>query len=158
MKNLFNLILDNLSWKGAIIIGLSLLPSIIMAFLPPINLPETKGKIVLTVFETVGRIAIMVILLFSKKSFDRKIDIWFVLMCIFGLLYYIGWIRHFCFGRTYELLYKPMFFIPVPLAFFPIMAFAFAAIWGRSIPLGIAVLVMAVGHIPQSYIYYTKIK
>lgn len=158
MRKVIDLFLDNFSFIGLIIVVLSLLPSIIMAFLPPTNVIETKGKIALSVFETIGRIAVIAILLFSKKSFDRKTDIWFILMCIFGLLYYIGWIRYFFFGRTFDLLYKPLWFIPVPLAIFPIMAFAFAAIWGRNIPLGIAVIIMAIGHIPQSFMYYNQIK
>lgn len=158
MKRIFDLFIDNFSWIGLIIVALSLLPSILMAFLPPVNSIETKGNVVLTVFETLGRIAVIAILLFSKKSFNRNIDIWFVLMCIFGLLYYVGWLRYFCFGRTFDLLYKPLWFIPVPLAIFPIMAFAFAAIWGRNIPLVFAVIIMAIGHIPQGFIYYNQIK
>lgn len=158
MKVLYDFFLNNFSCKGTIIVVISLLPSTVMVFFPPVNQSKIQGKIPLTILEITGRIAIIFILLFAKNSFERKIDIWFILMCIFGLIYYVGWIRFFFSGRTYELLYKPLFFIPIPLAIFPILAFTFAAIWGRNIFLGIAVFVMAVGHIPQSCIYYSRIK
>lgn len=79
-------------------------------------------------------------------------------MCVFWALYYVSWIRYFCFGRTYELLYSPLWIIPVPLAVFPMIAFVFTAIWGRNIPLGIAVIITMVGHIPNSYLRYLQIK
>ncbi len=157
---MIDFISENFNWKGLIIIILSLLPSVIMSVLPPKNapIPPVKGNTILTILETLGRIAFLAILLFSKKSFEKKVDIWFILMCVFGLLYYIGWLRYFCFGRTYELLYKPLWFIPIPLALFPVLAFIFTAIWGRSILLGTFVAVLAIGHLPQSYLYYKKLK
>ncbi len=159
MKSLIALLKDNFSWKGLIIAFVSLLPSILMAFLPPKNAPDAiKDNLTLSIIENIGRVALIVILLFSKKSFDRKIDVGFGLMCVVWALDSVGWIRYFCFGRTYELLYKSLWFVPIPLAVFPLLAFAFAAVWGRNLPLGIAVVVMSVGHIPNSYILYLQIK
>lgn len=118
MKVLYDFFLNNFSWKGTIIVVISLLPSTVMVFFPPVNQPKIQGKIPLTILEITGRIGIIFILLFAKNSFEREIDIWFILMCIFGLIYYVGWIRFFsavehmnCFISHYFLfLFRLLFF------------------------------------------------
>jgi len=154
---MFQALKDNFSLKGLLMVAVILFPSILMAFFPPQDASAASSGLLLTILENLGRIAVIAILLFSAQSFDRKIDIWFGLACLFAALYYAGWARYFFAGQTHELLYQPFLAVPVPLAIFPVLALAFLAIWARSIPLCIATLIMALGHIPASYSIYREV-
>jgi len=148
---------DNFSLKGLAMVVVILFPSILLTLFPPIDYAPVSSSLTLTVLENVGRIAVIAILLFSARSFDRRLDIWFVLASIFAALYYAGWFRYFFTGQTHELLYRPLFAVPVPLAVFPVLALAFLAIWTRNIALALALLIMAVGHIPSSFSIYREV-
>lgn len=70
---MIKLILDNFSWKGLVITIVSLLPTIFMALLPPQKSPtEIKDNIALMIMENIGRTALIIILLFSKKVSIEK--------------------------------------------------------------------------------------
>lgn len=148
---------DNFSLKGLLVVAVTLVPSVLLAIFPPQNSLNVTSNLASTILENIGRFAVIAILLFSARRFDRRPDVWFGLACIFGLLYYVGWGRYFFGGQTFRLLYEPIFHIPVPLAVFPVLALVAVAIWMRSIALVIAVLVMAVGHVPASYLIYREV-
>jgi hypothetical protein len=40
------------------------------------------------------------------------------------------------------------------MAIFPVFAFGFAALWGKSIYLGLAVIILAIGHFVNSWYTY----
>ena len=48
--------------------------------------------------------------------------------------------------------------IPIPMAILPVCAFGFAAIWGQSIWLGMAVVCLAIGHFTNSWHSYQLAK
>lgn len=140
---------------GTIIAVLTMLPSFtFFIFFPPVNKPsgtQAHEPLPLTILERLGQAACLILLIISRSWFDtRSFDIWLAL-CIACLLVYYGlWIRYLINGRNYVLLYKPLQFIPVPMAVFPVAVFAFAAVWGQSIWLGIAAVLFGSGHIPIS--------
>ena len=114
-----------------------------------------KGKkdagLFFTVLERAGQIALIVLLAVSHDSLDgRALDVWVVLMVVCIAVYYGLWLRYFLKGRQYCMLYRPMLTLPVPMAVFPVFAFAFAGVWGKSLFLLAASAVFALGHIPNS--------
>lgn len=141
------------SITGTIIAAVMLLPNIIYLFFPPQNVPESKkdAGLFFTVLERVGQIVLIVLLAVSHDSLDgRAFDVWAVLMVVCIAVYYGLWLRYFLKGRQYGMLYRPMLTLPVPMAVFPVFAFAFAGVWGNSLLLLAASVVFALGHIPNS--------
>ena len=140
---------------GTIIAVLTMLPSFtFFIFFPPVNKPsgaQAYEPLPLTILERLGQAACLIMLVISHDWFDtRSFEIWLALSIACLLFYYGLWIRYLARGRDYALLYKPLLFIPVPMAVFPVAVFAFAAVWGQSIWLGIAAATFGSGHIPIS--------
>lgn len=138
---------------GTMIAAVMLLPNIIYLFFPPQNIPQDikgAGRF-FAVMEHMGQIALIVLLVVSRDSFDgRAFDVWAVLMVICIAVYYALWLRYFLGGRQARLLYRPLLSLPVPMAVFPVFAFAFSGVWGNSLFLLAASAVFALGHIPNS--------
>ena len=140
---------------GTIIVVLTMLPSLVFfIFFPPVNKPsgtQAHEPLPLTILERLGQAACLILLVILRNWFDtRRFDIWLALSIACLLVYYGLWIRYLIKGRNYALLYKPLLFIPVPLAVIPVAVFAFAAVWGQSLWLGIAAVLFGSGHIPIS--------
>ncbi len=146
------------SFIGTLIAILILLPSSLFFIrFPPKNIPADLTDLggVYTVLERIGQVGCLTVLVMSKENFQgMKINIWTLLMMLCIIVYYCLWIRYVVKGQEYNWLWKPLFFIPIPLAIFPVCAFAFAALWGKSGWLGIAVIVLAMGHITTSWHSY----
>ena len=112
---------------------------------------------ILNVIENIGRLGIFIIPFFYSFRYSGHLNK--TLLIITGILmflYYIGWAKYFLNGRDYALLFSPLFFIPIPLAVFPILSFLLVSIVLRSYPLLIATIVFSIGHIPISYLTYLK--
>jgi hypothetical protein len=147
---------------GTLIGIVILLPSLLFYILfPPKNAPANSSGaepgMIYTIFERIGQMGCLTILVLSKDNFQgRHVDIWAVMMLFCMVVYYGFWIRYIAKGQDSKWLLKPLLFIPIPLAIFPVCAFGFTALWGKSIWLGIAVVILAIGHIKttwQSYKY-----
>jgi len=151
---------------GFSIIGLLLavsiyLPNLLFIIFPPKNVPDglKDAGIIYTVLVRIGQAGCLVLLVISKDNYlNVSIDIWFILMAICILAYYSLWIRYVIKGHAFSLAFKPLVFLPIPMAIFPVFAFGFAALWGKSIILGIVVALLAIGHFVNSRHTYKLIK
>ena len=63
------------------------------------------------------------------------------------ILYEIFWIRYFRSEKTMKDFYSSILGIPVAGATLPVLAFLLLAIYGKNIILGVAVLILGIGHI-----------
>ena len=72
---------------------------------------------------------------------------WLVASFALMILYEIFWIRYFKSDKTMKDYYSSLLGIPVAGATLPVLAFALLAVYGRNIVLGIAVLILGIGHI-----------
>lgn len=72
---------------------------------------------------------------------------WLVLSFAMMVLYDIFWIRYFKSKKTMKDFYSSFLGIPVAGATLPVMSFLLLAIYGKNIVLGVAVLILGVGHI-----------
>lgn len=136
-------------------------PNLLMIKFPPNHVPVhlTSEGLMYTLLERVGQVGCIGILVISKDNFqDLKFSVWLLLIIISIASYYYLWIRYVVMGQKYTLLWEPLMRIPIPMAVFPVCAFGFAAIWGKSIGLGIVVIVFSIGHFKNSWNSYQYFK
>lgn len=122
--------------------------ALLLAFPPEGGIPKmTDAGIVFTVLERAGQVGCLALLAFSGTA---PLDGWLIgsVACI--LAYWALWARYVVRGRHFGDLYSRVWFMPVPMAVFPVLAFAFAALWLGSPWLAIAVLALAIGHLANS--------
>ncbi|WP_100344662.1 hypothetical protein [Compostimonas suwonensis] len=83
------------------------------------------------------------------------LDGWLLLLVVFVGAYWALWLRYLLTGRRFARLYEPLGPIPVPMAVFPVLAFAATAGWLGTWWLAAATVVLAVGHLPTAWIIRT---
>lgn len=146
---------------GSLIAIIILAPSMLMIIFPPEPFPvglQDAGKI-FTLLERAGQLGCIGILVVSRDAYTEvNYGIWAVLILLFIAVYYGLWIRYVVQGRAFRLLWEPFVGIPIPMAILPVCAFGFAAIWGESIWLGLAVVCLAIGHFTNSWHNYQHAK
>lgn len=150
------------SWVGTAISIVMILPSIIFftAF-PPVNMPVglREAPVVFTILEKIGQAGCFGLLALSKDRLRLdRVNIWAVLMLVCIAVYYGLWLRYISAGREFSSLWTPFLGIPIPLAVIPVLAFGFAALWGRSLWLGAASVILAIGHITVTWVSYTQVR
>ena len=119
-----------------------------------------SAGLLFTIAERIGQGGCFLLPVMSKDYFDKAsfASVWLILLVVCILAYLLLWVRYYSKGREFSLLFAPFWFVPVPMAVFPILAFAFTAIWIKSVWIGIAVLIFAAGHIPNSLKSYNSVK
>jgi hypothetical protein len=147
------------SITGLIIAILIFAPNLLMLLFPAKNVPaelKDAGKLY-TVLERIGQIGCILLLCLAGDYFGHfAVNVWLVLMVICIALYYGLWLRYVIKGQDFLLLFCPLLFVPVPMAVFPVLAFAFAAVAGQFLWLGIAVVLLAIGHFANSLHTYKQ--
>ena len=133
---------------------------LLMLFIPNLfwskHKPENYDKYVknenktLGIFEGAGQVLVTCIVLIFK-DFNIKTGswwiIWLMLSFVFMVLYEIYWIKYFKSKKTMQDFYSSLLGIPVAGASLPVIAFLLLAVYGKSIPLLIAVVILGIGHI-----------
>lgn len=140
------------SYIGLIYLIMLMTPNIIWTK----NLPKDYEKYakneskVLLAFEKTGEVlTTCIVLIFSDFNLRPwSCRSWF-LPASFALmlLYEVFWIRYFRSEKTMKDFYSSILGIPVAGATLPVLAFMLLAIYGVNIFLGIAVLILGIGHI-----------
>ncbi len=105
---------------------------------------------VLIAMERMGEVAVSCVVLVFSDFNIRAWSAWsWWLIAAFALmvLYEIYWIRYFRSERTMGDFYSSILGIPVAGATLPVLAFALLAVYGKSIILAVAVLILGIGHI-----------
>ncbi len=142
---------------GGIISLVVLLPNLLLFALPPEGVPpraEKKDGLlkIMVGIERLGQIGCFVIPFFYQLPALREASVdSLVMMALALVFYYIGWARYALKGHRFVLLFAPMFGIPLPMAVSPLLYFAAAAIFLRSMPLVIAAGILTMGHLYVSY-------
>lgn len=149
------------SMVGTVTAVLMLFPSIIFFIkFPPKNVPSDikDAPTFFTILEKIGQASCFALMIASNDYFKLdNINIFMILMIICILIYYGIWIRYVVQGQEFYLIWKPFLFIPIPLAVFPVCAFGFAALWGKYIWLGIATVILAIGHCAVTWNSYKQV-
>lgn len=105
---------------------------------------------ILKIFESIGQVLVSCIVLIFK-DFNILFNSWWIffliLSFVFMVLYEIYWLRYFKSERTMKDFYSSMLGIPAAGATLPVIAFLLLGIYGKNIPLIIAVIILGIGHI-----------
>ena len=140
------------SYVGLIYLIMLMLPNIIWTKNQPKDYEKYVGNEnkVLLAFERVGEVLVScTALIFSDFNIKpwSPWSWWLVLSFALMILYEIYWIRYFKSEKTMKDFYSSMLGIPVAGATLPVLAFLLLAIYGKNIILGIAVIILGIGHI-----------
>ena len=140
------------SYVGLFFLLMLIIPNIVWTK----NLPKDYEKYVkkenkiLLAFEKTGEVLTSCIVLIFTDFNLRPWSFWsFFLVASFLLmvLYEVFWIRYFRSKKTMKDFYSSILGIPIAGATLPVLAFMLLAIYGENIFLGIAVLLLGIGHI-----------
>lgn len=149
------------SYIGLIIFILPMLINIVYFILPPINgeqEQENNNKF-LEMIEQGSRVifAVLICILINNTQLNYRSCLLY-LSILFLILYYIVWIRYFINGRDVKMLGKRFFFVPMPLAVFPVLYFLFAALWMKNYIAALIMIVFGIAHNIISYknLYYKE--
>lgn len=140
------------SYVGLIFLIMLMVPNIIWTKNQPVDYEKyvvNENKYLL-LLERIGEVLVSCIVLIFSNFNIKPWSAWeWWLACAFSLmvLYEIYWIRYFLSQRTMKDFYSSILGIPVAGATLPVAAFALLAIYGKNIILGIAVIILGVGHI-----------
>src|SRR5512133_656382 len=133
-----------------------LLPNLLMIFLRPVATPpEAKHKTarmkLMELVERIGQAGCFLIPCFYQLPLLRTASVdALVVMGLALAFYYAGWVRYVAKGHRFTLLFAPMIGVPVPMAVAPVVYFATASFFLQSWPLGVAALLLGIGHISIS--------
>jgi hypothetical protein len=148
-------------WMSLIIPIVVLIPNLLWLLFPPNNTPLTEKvnePVSITILENAGRLGVAIIPLFYPIVFDNEMSHLILLFMLLLLaIYYVGWFRFFCGGRNYGLLFLPLWRLPIPMALSPVLYFILSAELLKSIPMFLAALSLAIGHLSNSYTEYRRI-
>ena len=140
------------SYVGLIFLVMLMVPNIIWTKNQPINYEKyvvNENKYLL-LLERIGEVLVSCIALifsdFNIKPWSAW-EWWLVGAFLLMLLYEVYWIRYFLSKRTMKDFYSSILGIPVAGATLPVAAFALLAVYGKNIILGIAVIILGIGHI-----------
>lgn len=142
------------SVPGAALSLAILAPSLLLLIWPPRHPspPPSRQKghgVLFTGLERAGQALCLVLPAITATASDR--DGWFFTTAAALGVYYLLWLRYFFSGREFSALYRPIGTIPVPMAVFPVLAFAAGAGWLTSWPLACGAAILAIGHITNSW-------
>ena len=140
------------SYVGLVYLIMLMTPNLIWAK----NLPKdyekfaaNENKVLLALERTGEVLSSCIVLIFTDFNL-RPWTCWsWFLVVSFALmvLYEIFWIRYFRSEKKMKDFYSSILGIPVAGATLPVLAFMLLAIYGKNIFLGIAVLILGIGHI-----------
>lgn len=140
------------SYVGLIYLTMLMVPNIIWSR----NLPEGYAEHAgnedrrLLIMERIGEVSVScIVLIFSDFNIrtDSPWCVWLPVSFAFMVMYELYWIRYFRSSRTMADMYSSFMGIPVAGATLPVIAFGLLAVYGLNPILGIAVIILGIGHI-----------
>ena len=148
------------SYTGLIFLLMLFIPNIICAKNMPKGYSSQGENKMLGIFERVGEVLCTCCALIFA-DFNIRFSWWtlwliasFILMCV----YEIYWIRYFKSDKTLNDFYKSVFFVPLPGATLPVIAFLLLGIYGRNVFMIFSSVILGIGHIGIHAGYYREIK
>ena len=151
------------SYVGLIFLVMLMLPNIIWTKNQPKDYEKyvvNENKVLLA-FERIGEVLVSCVALvfsdFNIKPWSNW-SWWLAGAVALMVLYEIYWIRYFRSEKTMNDFYSSILGIPVAGATLPVLAFLLLAIYGKNIVLGVAVLILGIGHIGIHLVHKKEIE
>ena len=140
------------SYVGALMLAMLLLPNFLWIKNKPVDYDRyaaRKNKLLLCM-ERAGEVSVSVLCV-SFSDFNlgapHPWTLWLAGAMALMVLYEGYWIRYFHSEKTIRDFYRSFLGVPVAGAVLPVLAFLLLAVYGKNIFLGIAVVILGVGHI-----------
>ena len=127
-----------------------MVPNIIWTWHKPNGYDPSGESRILLVFERAGQILSTATILFFNYIDPKCLGTrtaWLAASVLLMFIYECYWIRYFRSKRTMRDFYGPFLGVPVPGASLPVAAFLLLGIYGRSIWLIAASVMLGIGHI-----------
>ena len=150
------------SYVGLVYLVMLMLPNILWTKNQPKDYDKyarNENKILL-VLERIGEVLVScAALIFSDFNIKpwSPWSWWLIVSFLLMVLYEVFWVRYFRSEQTMKDFYSSLLGIPVAGATLPVLAFLLLAIYGRNIILGIAVVILGIGHIGIHLIHKSEI-
>lgn len=140
------------SYVGLIFLLLLMVPNLIWTKYQPKDYDKYVGKEsrLLRIFERIGEVLVTcAALIFSDFNFrcDGLWPLWLLLAAGLMVLYEVYWIRYFRSEKTMADFYSSLLGVPVAGATLPVMAFFLLGVYGKNLPMLVAVTILGIGHI-----------
>lgn len=138
------------SYIGTLFILMLTIPNLIWTKNQPQNYDPGNENKYLQIFERVGQVCVTLLAVLTKNFNPEKIDIWILWLIaafIIMIMYECWWIRYFRSEKTLADFYSSFWGVPVAGATLPIISFFILGIYGKSIPMIIAITILGIGHI-----------
>ena len=140
------------SYVGLIFLAMLTIPNLFWIKNQPKDYDKYLGNEnkILLVFERSGQVLVSALCLIFYDFNFRTItprSIFLLIAITLMILYEAYWIRYFRSDKTMADFYSSFLGIPVAGATLPVAAFALLAAYGKNIFLGIAVIILGIGHI-----------
>ena len=140
------------SYVGLVYLVMLMLPNLIWTKNQPTDYEKyarNENKVLLA-FVRIGEVLVSCFsLIFSDFNIKpwSPWSWWLVVSFVLMILYEVFWMRYFRSEKTMKDFYSSILGIPVAGATLPVLAFLLLAIYGKNIILGIAVVILGIGHI-----------
>ena len=138
------------SYIGLIFLCCLFIPNILYVFHPPKAKTEVQENKILLVFERIGQALCTILVLVFDNFNIHTINywtIWLGLASLSMLLYLLCWARYFLGAHESRDFFRPFLGVPLPLAVLPVAAVLLLSVYGKVIWLGIASVILGIGHI-----------
>lgn len=139
---------------GWIIPAAVMAPNALVIAFPPRAIPAKRGPtpLLMTIIERLGQAAVCLVPCLYRLDRIDGLTAWTALagMSLSLAVYYACWVRYLRTGREYRSLFAPLGPVPLPMAVAPIALFFLSAVLLSSIPMAVATLIFATGHLANS--------
>lgn len=149
------------SYIGLLFLCCLFIPNILYALHPPIDPVTFRENRFFLALERVGQALCTALVLISSDlnlhGFHLR-TIWLGIAVFLMLLYLLCWVRYFRGRHVTRDFLRPLLGVPLPLAVLPVCAFLFLSIYGKLLFLGIATVLLGIGHIGITAQHWTAWK
>lgn len=140
------------SYTGVCMLLMLLIPNLLWTKNKPSGYDQYVGREnkFLLMLERIGEVSVSTLcVIFSDLNPGTPFpwSLWLLGSLLLMVLYEYFWIRYFRSGKTMRDYYSSLLGIPVAGATLPVLAFFLLSIYGKNIFLGIAVVILGIGHI-----------
>lgn len=138
------------SYIGLIFLICLFVPNIVYGFNMPSDYQKINENRIFLALERIGQVLCTVLVVIFDNFNIHTLSLWTLWLVLAGILmvmYLACWVRYFL-GKHLSIDFlRPFLGIPLPLAVLPVAAFFLLSVYGKVIWLGIAVIILGIGHI-----------
>lgn len=138
------------SYVGILFLFCLFIPNIMYLFNLPIDYVKTEENKILGALEKIGQALCTILLVISKNLDIKGINLWTIwlgIAIILMVMYLRCWVRYFQGGHVSKDFYTSFLGIPLPMAVLPVSAILLLSVYGKVLGLGIASVILGIGHI-----------